>query len=85
VPRISSFYGVDIWMYHDEHGVPHFHANYAEHWASVEIERIRILEGHLPARQMRLVTQWAQLHKEELLDNWLNRGQGPFTPVAPLR
>jgi len=26
MPRICEFYGVEICMYHNEHGPPHFHA-----------------------------------------------------------
>jgi len=30
VPRISSFYGIVIAMYYDDHAPPHFHARYGE-------------------------------------------------------
>jgi hypothetical protein len=33
MPRISAFYGIVIWMYHDEAhhlGRPHFHARYGD-------------------------------------------------------
>ena len=30
MPRIAEFYGIAIYMYHREHGVPHFHALYGE-------------------------------------------------------
>lgn len=33
MPTISRFFGITIRMYRDEHGVPHFHAYYAEHSA----------------------------------------------------
>ena len=28
VPTISTFFGIVIRMYYQEHGVPHFHAEY---------------------------------------------------------
>jgi len=37
MPRISSFYGIVITMYFDDHGQPHFHAEHAEHSARVAI------------------------------------------------
>ena len=37
MPRISAFYGIVIAMFYEEHGVPHFHARYAEHDASIAI------------------------------------------------
>jgi hypothetical protein len=42
MPRISAFYGIVIWMYHDESphpGRPHFHAGYGGDEASIDIER----------------------------------------------
>ncbi len=34
VPRVSSFYGIVIWLYYDEHPPPHFHATHGEHVGS---------------------------------------------------
>jgi len=73
VPRISSFYGITIWMYYDEihHlGRPHFHARYGEAEASIDIESLAIIAGDLPLRARRLVTEWAIAHQVELRDNW---------------
>jgi Domain of unknown function (DUF4160) len=30
MPRISSFYGIIIWMYWNDHNPPHFHATYGD-------------------------------------------------------
>jgi hypothetical protein len=88
MPRISSFYGIVIWMYHDElphPGRPHFHATYAEHEASIEIETLAVLAGGLPKRALRLVLEWAALHREELLRNWeLARTAQSLEQVDPL-
>ena len=65
VPRISSFYGIVIWMYHDEAhhlGRPHFHATYGDDEASVDIESLEIIAGELPPRARRLVVEWAHAH-----------------------
>lgn len=85
MPRISSFYGIVIAMYYREHGVPHFHAVYGEYRASISIQSLEILGGHLPPRAIRLVNQWALLHLEELLENW-NRAarEEPLKAIAPL-
>jgi hypothetical protein len=74
VPRISSFYGIVITMYYREHGVPHFHARYGEHKASMSIDPPEILGGFLPMQALRLIRRWVALHREELLENW-NRAQ----------
>jgi hypothetical protein len=52
MPRISAFYGIVIAMYYEEHGLPHFHARYAEHDASIAIDTLEILGGSLPRRAL---------------------------------
>jgi Domain of unknown function (DUF4160) len=88
MPRISSFYGITIWMYHDEihhRGRPHFHASYGEAEASVDIESLAILAGDLPPRARRLVSQWAAAHQAELQDNWARaRNHQSLKPIEPL-
>lgn len=89
MPRISSFYGITIWMYYDETnhlGRPHFHARYGEDEASIEIESRVVIAGALPRRARRLVAEWAQAHQIELLQNWQRaRNHLPLAPVDPLR
>lgn len=41
MPRVSSFYGITIWIYYDEihhSGRPHFHAGYGKAEAAIDIE-----------------------------------------------
>jgi len=69
MPRVSAFYGIVIWMYHDEpHHLrrPHFHARYGDDEASIEIAEVTIIAGGLPRRALRLVVEWAREHEEEL-------------------
>jgi len=66
MPRLSAFHGIGITMYYREHGVPHFHARYAEHDASVAIDTLDVLEGSLPGPTLGLVRKWAELHRDEL-------------------
>ena len=85
MPRISSFYGIVIAMYYREHGVPHFHAVYGEYKASISILSLEMLGGNLPPQALRLVKQWAFLHREELLKNWdlAEQGEG-LESIDPL-
>jgi hypothetical protein len=86
MPRISTFYGIIITMYWRErdHPVPHFHASYSGHEASIAIDGT-ILGGSLPPRALRLVQEWAQLHRDELLANWEQaRDFQPLDPIPPL-
>lgn len=75
VPVISRFFGIVISMYHREHGVPHFHARHGEHWIAVEIES-GVIHGSFPKGALRHVSEWASLHREELLINWRRARRG---------
>ncbi len=84
MPELSRFLGIVIGMFYREHGVPHFHAVYGEHEISVEIETAAI-HGNFPARALKLVLEWANLHKAELLENWQLARQGqPLKRIVPL-
>jgi hypothetical protein len=85
VPRISSFYGIVIAMYYDEHGRPHFHAHYAERKASIAIDTLEVLGGSLPRRALGFVREWAEQHRDELDANWERaRDEEPLEPIEPL-
>ena len=63
MPEISRFLGIVTRMYYNEHGLPHFHAVYAEHEVTVEVEALRV-HGNFPPRALRHVLDWAELHLE---------------------
>ena len=63
MPAISFFFGIFIRMFYDDHAPPHFHAEYNEHKAVINIERFEITEGYLPRRVLGLVLDWAELHR----------------------
>ncbi|HXT50281.1 MAG TPA: DUF4160 domain-containing protein [Thermoanaerobaculia bacterium] len=86
MPTISMFYGVVIQMFWSEHGIPHFHALYAENEAVIDIEGLTVLRGSLPRRALALVLEWATEHRQELMDNWkLCRDLQPPKSIEPLR
>ena len=70
MPIIARFYGILIKMYFKEHGVPHFHALYAEYNAVFDIESLEMIEGDLPRRAQKLVKEWAELYKNDLIAMW---------------
>jgi len=70
LPTISMFYGIIIQMFWDEHAPPHFHAAYGEYKATVDIRALQIIVGRLPRRATQLVLDWAELHQDELLEDW---------------
>jgi len=46
------------------------HAKYGEYWAEMSIITGEIIVGQLPKRAIRLIEDWIELHKNELLENW---------------
>jgi hypothetical protein len=81
MPEISRFLGIVISMYFNEHNPPHFHVRYNEFRATVEIESLNVLRGNLPARVRGLVEEWAEMHKEELMEMWETK---KFHAIDPL-
>jgi hypothetical protein len=85
MPRIAEFYGIVIYMYYREHGVPHFHAIYGEHDAVISVRGLRVLEGRLPRRALALVRAWGKLHQDALEHDWgLARSGRPLQRIEPL-
>jgi len=73
-------------MYYDDHGHPHFHARHADGQAKVRIDQVEVIESSLDVRQLRLVLAWAELHREELLENWRRARAGEkLAEIDPLR
>ena len=71
-------------MYYREHAPPHFQARYGEYEVVVQIES-GVVEGRFPRRAIRLVLEWLDLHRDELLDDWtLAEARLALRPIAPL-
>ena len=70
MPIISNFFGIIIRMFFNEHAQPHYHVEYAEYKASVNIQTLEVSEGKLSRRAQELVLDWAELHQKELLEDW---------------
>lgn len=85
MPQISYFYGIHIMMYLPKHNSPHFHVRYEGYHASIDINSGDII-GNMPRRALRLVYEWLDMHKEELLDNWNRLQKGmPVVEIEALR
>jgi len=84
MPEISRFLGIIIAMFYRDHAPPHFHAIYGEYEIIVEIES-GIINGRFPKRALKLVFEWLELHREELLENWrLAEDRRPLNKIEPL-
>ncbi|MDF2596035.1 MAG: hypothetical protein K0R69_2376 [Clostridia bacterium] len=85
MPEICMFFGIRITINYNDHVPPHFHAEYNGNKALVDIINGRVIKGGLPKRQLKLVLAWAELHKDELMQDWeLAREHQPLYKIAPL-
>lgn len=57
-------------MYFREHGIPHFHAIYGEYNGVFEIETLEMIEGDLSNRAQRMIKEWAEQYRSDLLAMW---------------
>ena len=70
MPIISTFFGIVIRMYYADHPPPHFHAEYQGQRATFNFDG-ELLRGEIRSKSAkRLIKEWAQLHKAELMVNW---------------
>jgi hypothetical protein len=80
------FYGIVIYMYNnDEHNPPHFHASYQDFKAVFNFDG-EIIAGKMPKGKSKLISAWAELHKDELAANWESAiAEQPLHKIDPLR
>lgn len=85
MPEISLFYGIRITMYYDDHNPPHFHAEYNNNKAIIDIINVQVNRGYLPSKQLKIVLAWCAIHQDELMQNWeLSKNDEPLNKIAPL-
>lgn len=85
MPEISRFFGIVIKMFFDDHNPPHFHAEYGNDLALIDIRSLSAFSGRLSPRVMGLVIEWATLHQQELLADWERaRSQQELQKIPPL-
>ena len=71
MPVVASIDGIKILFYNDEHPPPHFHAQYAEFLAMIDLTSLEVIEGDLPKPQYRKLTEWAGPRQDELRAAWI--------------
>ena len=86
---ISMFYGIIISMYYFDKRqphLPHIHVRYQEQEAVLSIDDGEVLGGQIKPNKLRLVQAWIEIHRDELLADWLlaSEGQTVFT-IDPLK
>lgn len=85
MPEISLFRGIRITMYYNDHNPPRFHATYGSYKCLIDILNGCVMQGFLPARQLKLVLAWNELHRDELMQNWeLAKENRSLNQIIPL-
>jgi hypothetical protein len=85
MPIVSTFFGIVIRMFYREHGPPHFHAEHQGQQASFSLSGDVVAGGIRSGTALRLVREWALLHRSEIEANWekMKAGQ-PLERIEPL-
>ena len=83
MPVLSRFYGLVIKMYFgaSEHNPPHFHVVYGDYSGVFDLNSLKMTEGDLPSKAQSLVQEWANKHKDELMNVWTTQ---VFKSIPPL-
>ncbi len=81
MPEIARFYGIVIKLFFGDHPPPHFHAVYGEYVGLFNIDTLDMIEGDLPKRARRLVSEWANKNQAELKKMWDSQ---EFRKLPPL-
>jgi hypothetical protein len=86
VPIISAFFGILIRMFYKEHQPVHFHAEYQGQQGKFDLDG-KMIVGNIRSRTaLRLIREWACLHRRELEANWENMKVGrPLERIEPLQ
>lgn len=69
-----------------EHNPPHIHVYYQNFSNMININTCEVIEGDIPQKQLRIVTGWIEIHRDELLADWklCQEGEKPFS-IEPLK
>ena len=78
MPTIARIGAIQIRIYYDDHGVPHFHAVSPEFDFKFSIVDCTIISGtgRLRGRDLTDVRAWGQNHRDALYANWQRARDG---------
>ena len=68
MPTVATVDGVKIQFYPDDHPPPHFHAEFAEYRATIDIASLTVARGVLPIAKRRAVIEWASSRQDVLTE-----------------
>ena len=72
-------------MNFSDHNPPHFHVWYGDYKVTISIKD-GIVKGEMPGRALRLILEWLDLHRDELMENWMRaQNGGTLEKIEPLK
>jgi len=74
--EVCRFAGIIISIYGADHNPPHFHARYAEFQIRIAISDLTVLRGRFPSSQFDVLLEWAEHHRNDLMDAWIEAQRG---------
>ena len=85
MPQISFFFGITIYVQFLDHNPPHIHAIYSGYKAAYRIDTSEMTAGNMTPRADKLIREWIELRRSELIKVWelASKGQQLF-PIPPL-
>jgi hypothetical protein len=87
MPEISRFFGIVVQMgcadVRQRSRPAALHVRYSGQKALIAIGTLALLRGRFSLRALGLVTEWAALHRAELMEDW-NLARAQLKPIAPL-
>jgi len=85
MPIISTFFGIIIRMFYREHEPAHFHAEHQGQQGKFDFDGSMIVGNIRSRTALRLIREWAFLHRTELETNWQKMKAGrPLERIEPL-
>lgn len=85
MPIISTFFGIVIRMFYEDHLPPHFHAEHQGQQGKFGFDGIMTVGNIRSKTALRLIREWANLHQAELEANWARAtAKTPLDRIPPL-
>ena len=82
MPEITRFLGIVIKIFfRGEHNPPHIHAVYGEFNGLFAIETMEMIEGDLSVCIQKLVKEWGEQYKDDLMQMWNNKELKKLPPL----
>ncbi len=84
MPTIACIGSIQIRIYYDDRGVPHFHAISPDFDFKIAIADFSVISGngHLRGRDLAAIRDWGQRHQDVLALNWRLAPDGmPLTDI----